>query len=93
MNLVDLTLGMGLEKLDFLAEYTCCWIRNGTQLREGIAGTFQKITASIKRKRLANYIYSGLVGFAMMPSLSIDISRADYDSELIQKSSQPPALV
>ena len=44
-------------------------------------------------KRLANYIYLVLAGFAMMPSPSIDLSKADYDSELIQKSNQPPALV
>ena len=45
------------------------------------------------RKRLANYVYLVLAGFAMMPSPSIDLSRANYDSELIQKSNQPPALV
>ena len=44
-------------------------------------------------KRLANYIYPGPTGIVMMPLPSIDISRVDYDSELIQKSGQPPALV
>ena len=44
-------------------------------------------------KRLANYVYLVLAGFAMMPSPSIDLSRANYDFELIQKSNQPPALV
>ena len=46
-----------------------------------------------QRKRLANYVYLVLAGFAMMPSPSIDLSRANYDFELIQKSNQPPALV
>jgi hypothetical protein len=46
-----------------------------------------------KRKRLANYIYPVPVVIVMMTSPFIDISRADYDSELIQKSGQPPGLV
>jgi hypothetical protein len=44
-------------------------------------------------KRLANYIYPVLVVIVMMSSPFIDILRADYDSELIQKSGQPPGLV
>ena len=49
--------------------------------------------AWVLRKRLANYIYPVPVVIVMMTSPFIDISRADYDSELIQKSGQPPGLV
>jgi hypothetical protein len=47
----------------------------------------------VERMRLANYIYPVPVVIVMMSSPFIDISRADYDSELIQKSGQPPGLV
>ena len=53
----------------------------------------QLSTSIFIRKRLANYIYPSPAGVVMMSSPSIDISRADCDSELIQKSGQPPALV
>jgi hypothetical protein len=57
-------------------------------------GTLVPHAAVLKHgKRLANYIYPVPVVIVMMTSPFIDISRADYDSELIQKSGQPPGLV
>jgi len=44
-------------------------------------------------KRLANCIYPGPAGIAMMPSPSTDIPRVHHEFKLIQKRSQPPALV
>ena len=44
-------------------------------------------------KRLANCIYPGPAGVAMMSSPSIDIPRTQHEFKLIQKRSQPPALV
>ena len=46
-----------------------------------------------KSKRLANCIYPAPAGVAMMSSLSIDIPRTQHEFKLIQKRSQPPALV
>ena len=44
-------------------------------------------------KRQANCIYPGSAGVTMMSSPSIDIPRTQHEFKLIQKRSQPPALV
>ena len=45
------------------------------------------------RKRLAKCIYLGPAGVVMMSSPSTDIPRTQHEFKLIQKRSQPPALV
>ena len=90
MNLVDLPLGMGLEKLDFLAEYKGYWIRNGTQLREGIAGTFQQITTSIKQG-LGGLVYlfqscldfSGILGSGFLEPTGLVVKLAQPLVEML----------
>jgi hypothetical protein len=71
--------------------------RTGRGLLQGGRGQVRvalgHLGVRVPRKRLANYIYPGPVVIVMMSSPFIDISRADYDSELIQKSGQPPGLV
>ena len=47
----------------------------------------------VNRKRQANCIYPGSAGVTMMSSPSIDIPRTQHEFKLIQKRSQPPALV
>ncbi|MEN8686945.1 MAG: helix-turn-helix domain-containing protein, partial [Desulfuromonadales bacterium] len=51
------------------------------------------IILRMNRKRLANCIYPGPAGVVMMSSPSTDIPRAHHEFKLIQKRSQPPALV
>ena len=52
-----------------------------------------RISMDGKGKRLANCIYSGPAGVVMMSSPSTGIPRAHHEFKLIQKRSQPPALV
>jgi len=46
-----------------------------------------------KRKRLANCIYPGAAGVAMMSSPPIDLPRGHHESKPNQKRGQSPALV
>jgi len=52
-----------------------------------------EVARKIKGKRLANCIYPGPARVTMMTSLSTDIPRVHHEFKLIQKRSQPPALV
>ena len=55
--------------------------------------TLAELSEQFDGKRLANCIYPGPAGVAMMSSPSIDIPRTQHEFKLIQKRSQPPALV
>ena len=66
-------------------------MKNMVKLFGGIRGGYA-VTVVVIGKRLGNYIFPSLCGILMMSPSYINAQGVHHESELIEKSDQPPAL-